>query len=425
MRNEITLFLILFVCSFTKAQQVTTIAGNYGGYIDGTGIAALFSNPYGICIDSNTGDIYIADAGNNRIRKMTSTGVVTTLAGSTRGYADGQGTNAKFDYPETICMGTDGFLYVADFYNQKIRKISLTGTVTTAAGSSGGFADGPAATAQFNSLEFLCPDPQGNIYIADGGNNRIRKLSPDGQVTTFAGAAGGGYQNGPVATAKFNYPTGICRDAAGNFYITEAFGAQVRKISNTGIVSLIAGGIVPGDTVGFADGQGTAAKFNYPMGICIDPQENLYVADGSNHRIRKINPTGFVSTWAGGNTFGYIDAIGTAAMFSSPSDVCFDLNGNLIVAEIGNDKIRKIIDLLSTENFEQNIIKLYSNPNNGNFHINGLENYSIEIYDILGQLVFTKNEIENEIETGLKRGIYLVKITSEDGKIGTKKMVVE
>lgn len=412
----------LFINTLVFSQQVTTVAGTTYGYLDGPGLLAQFNDPRGICIDSQ-GNIFIADADNNRIRKIEPSGNhnVTTIAGSgVEGYADGIGTSAVFAAPKDICIDSQGNLYVVDFWNFKIRKITPAGVVTTFAGTTSGFADGAANIAKFSYLEGICIDVQGNIYVADGGNNRIRKITPAGIISTVAGSTSG-YQDGLGTSAKFEYPSGICVDSNNNLFICEAFGQKIRKINSLGIVSTIAG-----STPGYADGQGTAAQFNMPTGICIDALGNLFVADSFNDRIRKITPLGYVTTYTG-STSGYADGSLSEAQFDNPSGISIDSIGNIYIAEKDNDKIRKIETNLSTTNFNLFNYSLYPNPNKGNFSINSLQSGSLEIYDILGQLVFSKKEVNttNQIETNLKKGIYLVKITNEDGKTVTQKMVIE
>ncbi|MBC5836088.1 T9SS type A sorting domain-containing protein [Flavobacterium sp. F372] len=412
----------LFINTLVFSQQVTTVAGTTYGYLDGPGLLAQFNDPRGICIDSQ-GNIFIADADNNRIRKIEPSGnnTVTTFAGSgVEGYADGIGTNAVFKSPNGMCIDSQGNIYITDALNFKIRKITPAGMVTTVAGTTQGFADGAANTAKFSYLEGICIDAQGNLFVADGGNNRIRKITPAGIVSTVAGSTSG-YQDGTGTTAKFDYPSGICIDANNNFFICELFNQKIRKINSLGIVSTIAG-----STPGYADGQGTAAKFSMATGICVDGSGNLFVADQANNRIRKITPSGLVSTYSG-SVQGSLDGDLSTALFLMPTHLIFDASSNLYITEIGNDKIRKISNGLSTNDFDLFNYSLYPNPNKGNFSINSLQSGSLEIYDILGQLVFTKKEVNttNQIETNLKKGIYLVKITNEDGKTVTQKMVIE
>lgn len=412
----------LFTTTIVFSQQVSTVAGSSYGYLDGSGLLAQFNKPSGICVNSS-GDIYIADRSNNRIRKIdpSNNNTVSTIAGSgVEGYADGVGTNAIFAAPSGICIDPQGNLYVTDFWNFKIRKITPTGVVTTAAGTTQGFSDGNITTAQFGYLHGICIDTQGNLYVADGGNNRIRKITPSGVVSTVAGSTSG-YQDGLGTSAKFDYPSGICIDNNNNLFVTESFGHRIRKITPMTVVTTIAG-----STWGYADGQGTNAQFNWPIGICLDVSGNLFVADNLNNRIRKITPSGLVTTYSG-SVQGYLDGTLSIALFNKPAYVYYDTLFNLYITDTGNDKIRKISNDLNINDFDLFKYSLYPNPNNGTFKINGLQRYNIEIYNLLGQMANTKLELQNdtEIVTNLKKGIYLVKITNDEGKTATQKMVIE
>ena len=261
--------------------QVTTLAGATKGYADGTGAAAQFNDPWGIAVDT-AGNVYVADSGNNRIRKVSFTGVVTTLAGSTLGYADGSGATAQFSSPDGVAVDAAGNIYVADRNNNRIRKVSPTGVVTTLAGLIFGYADGTGADSQFKNLEGVAVDAAGNCYVADYGNNRIRKVSPTGVVTTLAGATVG-YADGTGIAAQFSAPLGVAVDAAGNVYVADYGNNRIRKVSPKGEVTTLAG-----STAGYADGTGAAAQFDGPTGVALDAAGNVYVADVNNHRIRKI-----------------------------------------------------------------------------------------------------------------------------------------
>jgi len=309
-------------------KYVSTIAGrSVGGYADGQGTNARFINPRGIAIDSN-GNLYVADTYNTRIRKITPTGVVSTIAGSSAGYVDGEGTVAKFDRPYGIAVDSSDNLYVADTYNHKIRKITPTGMVSTIAGTSGGYADGPGTTvAKFNMPRGVTVDSSGTVYVTDTGNNRVCRITPTGLVQTITN-----YSNGITYR-----PDGIAIDSNGNLYVADDANNIICKITPTGVVSTIAG-----SSAGYADGQGTNASFLNPRGIAVDSSDNLYVADVLNNRIRKITPTGVVSTIAG-TSGGYADGPGTTvAKFNNPSGIAVDSSGNLYVADTDNHQIRKV-----------------------------------------------------------------------------------
>jgi len=319
---------------------VTTLAGSgTGGYADGTGTAASFNWPKGVAVDG-VGNVYVADQSNNRIRKVSPAGLVTSFAGSaTSGFADGLGTTASFDWPSGIAIDGTGNIYVADQGNNRIRKISPAGVVTTLAGSEiRGFADGTGNVASFDSPGGVAVDGAGNVYAADQNNNRIRKISPLGIVTTLAGSSISGFADGTGTDAYFRFPHGVAVDGTGNVYVADQFNHRIRIISPAGVVTTLAGS----GTRAFADGTRSAASFWNPVGVAVDGAGNVYVADRFNNRIRKISPTGVVTTLAGSGSFGFANGMGTAASFANPSGVAVDGAANVYVADAGNNRIRKI-----------------------------------------------------------------------------------
>ena len=316
--------------------NVTTLAGSgVAGYADRTGVAAQFKSPTSVAVDSS-GTAYVADLGNHRIRKITPAGVVTTLAGSgVGGFADGTGAAAQFKSPAGVAVDSSGTLYVADFYNQRIRKITQAGVVTTLAGSTAGFADGTGSGAQFNGPNSVAVDPSGTVYVADYYNNRIRKITPAGVVTTLAGSTAG-FADGTGAGAQFYSPVGVAVDASGAVYVADYGNKRIRKITPAGVVTTLAG-----STAGSTDGTGGAAQFKNPYGVAVDSSGTVYVADYGDHRIRKITPAGAVTTLAG-STAGFADGTGTAAKFNYPEGVAVDSAGTVYVADTSNHRIRNI-----------------------------------------------------------------------------------
>jgi prepilin-type N-terminal cleavage/methylation domain-containing protein len=267
-------------------------------------------------------------------------GVSTTLAGSgTAGFVDGTGTSAQFNNPNGITVDSSGIIYIADFSNHRIRKITAGGTVSTLAGSGGtGFADGTGTSAVFNYPHGVAVDTSGNVYVADQSNQRIRKITAGGVVTTLAGSGGQGFADGTGTSAAFNYPAGITVDASGNVYVADTNNYRIRKITSSGVVTTLAGSGVSG----FADGTGIAAQFFNPTGVAVDSSGNVYVADAQNNRIRKITSSGVVTTLAGSGAAGFADGTGTAAQFNSPGGVAVDALGTVYVADLSNQRIRKI-----------------------------------------------------------------------------------
>jgi len=324
--------------------KVSTIAGfgtglTPGGYMDGPGINANFQNPQGLSVDA-FGVLYVADYYNNRIRKISTEGFVSTLAGTgSAGYTDGPGMTVRFGWPMDITIDRSGNLYVLDEGNHLIRKITPKGIVSILAGSGlPGTIDGPGVFAQFNQPYGITVDSSGNLYVAETINEKIRKITPDGTVSTFAGTGDFGSVDGPALSATFWTPIGLTVDHNQNVYVGDLYNNRVRKITQSGIVSTLAGG----STHGYADGTGTAALFYWTNGVAADPAGNIYVVDQLNARIRKITPAAVVSTLAGGPTVGFVDGTGAAARFNLPHHIATDAAGNVYVSDFGNHAIRKI-----------------------------------------------------------------------------------
>ncbi len=332
--------------AITTPLTITTLAGSAGssGTTDGTGTAARFNSLAGVAADS-TGNFYIADTNNHVIRKVTFTGVVTTLAGSagTAGSSDGTGTAARFNFPSGLALDSSGNIYVADTSNHTIRKVTSAGVVTTIAGWPGtpDSADGAGTSARFYGPEGVALDSSGNLYVADTINNTIRKLVlATGAVTTIAGQAGvTGSTYGTGTAATFNGPSGITIDANGTLYLADSENNTIRTITANGFVGTLAG--LAGST-GAADGTGSAARFNDPSAVVADSSgANVYVLDTDNHTVRKIaTATGVVTTLAGSaGTLGSADGSGETARFNFPSGIAWTSTG-LGIADTANHTVR-------------------------------------------------------------------------------------
>ena len=342
MRYFLLVFLAFFAANITAWSQVTvtTLAGNgSSGSTDGSGSSVSFKNPYGVAVDGS-GNVYVADYGNHKIRKITPAGVITTLAGSgSIGSADGSGSSASFNYPSGVAVDGNGNIYVTEYKNNKIRKITPAGVVSTLAGNgSFGSADGNGVTASFSFPFGIAVDGSGNVYVTDNGNHKIRKITPAGVVSTLAGSGSASSTDGTGVSASFNAPSGISVDGNGNLYVTDFSTNKIRKVTPAGVVSTLAGS----GSVGSVDGTGVSASFNGPESVAVDGSGNIYVADANNNKIRKITPMGEVSTLAGNGSVGSADGMGPSASFSYPGGIAVDGSGTIFVADYGNNKIRKI-----------------------------------------------------------------------------------
>ena len=321
-----------------------TLAGQAGvaGSTDGTGTAARLYDPADLAVDGS-GDIYVGDTNNQTIRKITPAGVVTTLAGlaGVRGTADGAGSAARFALPMGIAIDSAGNLYVADAGNETIRRVTPAGTVTTYAGQPNvsGTADGPAASASFMHPTDVALDASGNLYVSDTMNGTIRKITSGGVVSTLAGSRAAGHTDGTGTAASFYWPEGLTVDAAGNVYVADTCNGAIRKMTPSGVVTTIAG---QAPCNGSVDGAASVARFDYPADVTIDAAGNIFVADTDNDTVRRISPAGLVSTIAGlSGQSGHTDGIGSAARFDYPTGIAVDGSGNVYVADTSNHTIRK------------------------------------------------------------------------------------
>jgi sugar lactone lactonase YvrE len=332
---------------FVYRYTVSTLAGNdTPGRVDGKGEAASFWFPGGVAVDLS-GNVYIGDTGNGAIRKISRNGEVSTLAGGKIGpFKDGPGKDATFYNPNGVAVHTDGTVYVADNFNHAIRKITSDGYVSTFAGINAGvggvdfnfgFVDGQGKDARFNYPMGIAIDQRGYLYVADSKNKAIRRISPTGLVSTLASNGRSVIKSGYGSSVELNNPVGIAVDAVGNVYVADAGSHQIKKVTPDGNISIFAGA----GTVGSNDGAGLTAQFQSPIGIAIDPTGSFYVSDASNHRIRKITAAGVVSTLAG-NFFGFADGSANTAQFYAPVGVAIDPNGIIYVSDSGNSRIRII-----------------------------------------------------------------------------------
>ncbi len=317
--------------NYATPYTFSTIAGGAGlsGNADGPVASARFNAPYGVLVDSS-GNIFVGDSGNHAIRKISGGGVMTyagVAAPTAFGSTDGIGSAARFRSPRSLAIDAAGTLYVADTGNNAVRKITPGALVSTV---------GPAF---YSAPGGIAVDSAGNVYVADTSNHAVRKIDLGGTVTVFAGSVGtGGFADGPGASARFLFPQGLSIDRAGNLYLCEFTNCTIRKITPAGVVSTIAGSA---NQIGSTDATGTAARFNRPFGTAVDGAGNVFVADSYNNLIRKITPVGVVTTIGGlVNSPGSTNGAGSVARFDSPVSISVDGAGNLYIAETNNHTIR-------------------------------------------------------------------------------------
>ena len=331
---------------------ISTVAGNGSATYAGDGGAATSASlytPYGVAFDT-AGNFYIADLNNNRIRKVDKNGILTTVAGkSGSGYSGdgGTATNASLHSPANVALDTSGNLFIADSQNNRIRKVAANGIITTVAGNgSATFAgDGGSATnASLNYPNGVVFDAFGNLYIADTDNNRIRKMDTNGIITTAAGNGAGFSGDGGLATNAILYwPHGVTFDISGNLYIADYNNNRIRKMDTNGIITTVAG--KSGSGYSGDGGTATNSTLYYPEGVSCDTFGSLYIADMDNNRIRKVDTNGIITTVVGKGTAGYSGDGGTPtnASLYHPFGVTCDTSGNLYIADTVNARIRKVL----------------------------------------------------------------------------------
>jgi sugar lactone lactonase YvrE len=314
------------------AAGAPATAGSASAWDSAKPVAATLAEPRSIAVDG-AGNLYVASVGDSTIHKISASGADVILAAPAEGYAT----------PCGVAVDGAGNVYVANTDDETICKITTDGGCSVLAGMSGnsGSTDGTGGAARFSTPTSVAVDGAGNVYVADNADSTVRKITPDGVVTTLAGKAGSiGRNDGTGADAQFNSPRGITADAAGNVYVADEGSANIRKITPQGVVTTLAGvAAKPGDT----DGAGAEARFGSPRGLTVDAAGNVFVADTDNNLVRKIAPDGTVSTVAGsaGKT-GDSDGTGSEASFSAPRGIAVDAAGNVFVADSDNNSIRMV-----------------------------------------------------------------------------------
>ena len=343
----------------TRHSTITTIGGN--GIASGSGdggpaTQATLNTPASIAIDTS-GNVYVADAFNHRVRKIAPDGVITAFAGTGQAGADGDGAQARdaqLRSPLGVAVDEAGNLYIADTYNHRIRKVSTDGTISTIAGTgeSGFGGDGGAGTGAMLSYPTgIAVAGDGTLYIADTRNHRVRRLAADGTISTVAGTGAAGFtgDGGPAALARLNSPRDVAVSPEGALYIVDRENRRIRMVDGDGVITTVAGT----GSSGFSGDRGAATQANLraPYGVAVDPNGNIYIADTFNHRVRKVAPDGSIATVAGSDQFGY-SGDGWGAGFAAlhyPLSVAVDIAGNLYIADTFNHRIRKVWSSADTE----------------------------------------------------------------------------
>jgi hypothetical protein len=450
-RGLLCIFVLLLLPAITHGQIITTFAGiGVNGY-SGEGVPATtagIADPEGGFFDKH-GNYYFSDGLNSlRIRRIDTAGIIITVAGNgaTGAGVDGiAATATSFIYPNTVILDTTGNIYIVDGGNNKVRKVdAITGIISTIVGTGAGTFggdNGPAIAAKLYNPQDACLDKRGNLYIADFWNNRVRKVNTSGIITTIAGnglfsgpTIGDG---GPATAAQVVSPWGIATDDTGNIYIAEMSSStlsnRIRKVDTFGTITTVAGN---GSYTYTGDGiPATAASIN-PIKVTLDDSGQIFIADENNYRIFKVDHAGIIHLVAGNGTGGFLGDGGpaTAAEFNYPAGVAFDPCGNLYIPEPGNHRIRKIIlntmcspSLNTRPTPKSPAISIFPNPATEQITITANTNIkNITITDLLGQTVLTHpfSSATAEINiTGLKPGIYFVAITEEDNNKVISKIV--
>ncbi len=444
------LFILLFLIPLiANGQIITTIAGTGSSIFSGSSVPATSAgipNPIGGVFDKS-GNYYFADGLNSyRIRKISITGIISNLAGNgVSGYSDGlTATSAKLSFPTAVIIDTFGNLFISDGGNNRIRKVDAsTGIISTVAGNGMGTFSGdglPATDASIYNPQDICLDKLGNMYIADFWNNRVRKVSATGIISTIAGGGIGLGENGPATSAQLVSPSCVAVDDSGNIYVGEesssSLSNRVRKINSAGVITTIAGN---GSFTYAGDGIPATAASISPIKITFDTSGQLYIADDVNRRVYKIDHSGIIHLVAGNGATGFTGegGVATAASIHYPSGVAFDPCGNLYIPDVNNRRIRKVVfnptcDLETLNTVVENIAKnisIYPNPTNNELQIDNAQPGSeYKLYDVVGAIkqqgILPQSNNTIPLNT-LPPGIYLLQIADTKGARTIHKIIKE
>jgi sugar lactone lactonase YvrE len=441
------LFILFLFPAVLKGQIITTVAGNGTGGNGGDGgpaASASFSNPYGMIFDSK-GNLYVVVGPSvPKVRKIDTAGIVTTFAGTGISGFSGDGglaINAELNYPEFLAVDSKDNIYISEGSNHRIRKVDTNGIITTFAGNGIGGYNGDSILATAASLYApwgMCFDRNGNLFIADHVNNRVRKIDTAGIITTVAGNGIMGFSgdSGLAVNAQLNQPTSVAFDNSGNLYVAEWGNNRIRKVDSLGIITTIAGNGL------FTYSGDSTLAINNPMArlysIVIDQSDNLFLTDCWNQRIRKVDiATGTINTIAGTGVAGFSGDGGPAVLAELylPEGLALDKCQNLYISEVQNKRIRKVAinSICFPEKVSGGILNntttVVPNPAENEITISGLSNTNtISIINTLGQVVLSENSAGPKTTMNisvLSEGLYFIVIKDRQGKLRRMKFVKE
>jgi len=440
MKKNICFFTFIFCISLhTGAQIITTIAGGMQiGYSGdgGPATAALLNAPEGITVDAS-GNVYFGDALNYCVRKIDASGTITRFAGNGNYGASGEhvpATSVSLYYPQSVAVDSLGNVYICDDGGRILKVNSTTGIVTRFAGN-GAYAysgdGGLAVSATLSNPTNIAIDKKGNLYISDFGNYRVRKVDTAGIITTIAGSGGFGLigDGGPATSATFMEIYGLAVDAMGNVFVADAKGQCIRKIDISGIITTVAGNHYGAGTyIGGYSGDGgraTDAELNYPRYIAVDRNNDLYIADNANHRIRKVDmQTGIINTIAGDGIPGYYGDGGNpiACELYNPEGIAIGGDGKIFIVDKNNNRIRRIASTVSVKDVKSQSenITIFPNPASNEITIK-MDNEmpcSITISNTIGQVLIRQeiNSTQTRVNTqDIPAGVYYITLNGNSG----------
>ncbi len=409
-------FIVLSSSVLTiKAQNITTVAGNgYYGYTGdgGQATAAELKNPIGVIVDAS-GNLYISDYAESVVRKVDASGIITTLAGTgVAGYNSDniQATAAQINGPGGLGVDAAGNIYITELAGYRIRKVDVTsGIITTVAGTGSGGSGGDGGQATNAQVTFVTDvkfDNLGNFYIADEDVQRVRMVNTSGIINTIAGNGFGGFSGdgGAATSAELYYPTGVIIDAAGNVYIGDQLNSRIRMVNTSGVISTYAGN----GTAGYYGdgGAATASELNHPEELGMDAAGNLYIDDEGTNTIRMVNTSGVISTFAGNGVGGFYGDGGpaTAAELSGQQGVCVDNKGNVFIGDYGNTRVREVNAIPTAINNirKEGSISVYPNPakEEMNIALTGLDGeVTLTLFNIQGKEILNQSYTDKKTIT--------------------------